>query len=310
MKVFENIKSFSVTWLASTYDKESAQGIIAHYYIPENDNEFIGLCRELYDKNEKFRVVGYTSNVYIRPNTNIDHLISIRHLNKFHIEDGVLVCQCGASVKQIVREMIKDGIDGYACMVDLPGTIGGAIYGNAGVSRHSIAQQLVDVRILLNNGNIKTFTPDELNFSYRDSALKRGELEGIILSCRLKRCLGDEMEIRKEAMAVHEWRMKNQPKSYCNLGTTSLLDIAKNTCWGLFLRYVSYAFALLLPSEKRITFRNKLIMTLMGKPRLAKYLFGLNRYMWTDSVSHEYFDDYVKIINRMYVRPRLEIEVW
>jgi len=30
-----------------------------------------------------------------------------------------------ASVKRIVREMVKDGIDGYACMIDLPGTVGG-----------------------------------------------------------------------------------------------------------------------------------------------------------------------------------------
>lgn len=310
MKVFENVKSCSVTWLANTYDKEKAQGIIAHYYLPESMNEFIGLCRELYGRNEMFRVVGATSNIYIRPDTNIDHLISIKHLNSFHIANGLLVCQCGVSVKRIVREMVKDGIDGYACMIDLPGTIGGAIYGHAGVSRHSIAQQLVDVQILLSDGKIKTFTPEELNFSYRSSALKRGELDGVILSCRLKRCPGDKKEIEREAKMVHEWRKKNQPGPSRNLGTTSLLTITKNTRIGFLLRYVAYALAILVPSEKRVAFKTKLIMMLMGKPRLAKYLFGLNRYMWMDTASHEYFDDYVDVINQLYVKPRLEIEVW
>lgn len=43
---------------------------------------------------------------------------------------------------------------------------------------------------------------------------------------------------------------------------------------------------------------------------LAKYLFGLNRYMWLDSAAHQCFDDYVDVINQLYVKPRLEIEVW
>ena len=51
-------------------------------------------------------------------------------------------------------------------------------------------------------------------------------------------------------------------------------------------------------------------MALLGKPGLAKYLFGLNRYMWLDSAAHLCFDDYVDVINQLYVKPRLEIEVW
>jgi len=178
------------------------------------------------------------------------------------------------------------------------------------VSRHSVVQQLVDVQLLLSDGNIKTFTPEELNFSYRSSALKRGELNGAILSCRLKRCQGDKEKIEREAKMVHEWRKKNQPGATRNLGTTSLLTITKNTWLGFLLRKVAYVLAILVPSEKRVTFKTKLIMMMIGKPRLSRYLYGLNRYMWMDTASHEYFDDYLKVINRMYVKPRLEIEVW
>ena len=59
-----------------------------------------------------------------------------------------------------------------------------------------------------------------------------------------------------------------------------------------------------------IKVKTKLIMALLGKPGLAKYLFGLNRYMWLDSAAHLCFDDYVEVINQLYVKPRLEIEVW
>lgn len=51
-------------------------------------------------------------------------------------------------------------------------------------------------------------------------------------------------------------------------------------------------------------------MKALGKPELSKYLFGLNRYMWMDAKAHENFEAYVEAINQLYVKPKLEIEVW
>lgn len=206
--------------------------------------------------------------------------------------------------------MVKDGIDGYACMIDLPGTIGGGVYGNAGVSRHSIVRQLKDVTILLANGTISTFSPEELGFKFRSSALKRGEMQGVILSCRLKRTPGNKKEIEDEAMMVHEWRKENQPGAARNLGTTSLLSIAKPTLKGKLLRTIAKCFACVLKPDDEAGFKTRFIMKALGKPELSQYLFGLNRYMWMDPKAHESFEAYVEAINQLYVKPRLEIEVW
>ena len=310
MKYYKNVKSYSVTWLANTYDKNTSQGTIANYYLPETMEEFTELCRELYRKNEKFHVVGSTSNVYIRPNTSFKHMISIRLLNRFYLDNDFMVCECGASVKRIVRRMVIDGIDGYACMIDLPGTIGGGVYGNAGVSRHSIVRQLKDVTVLLDNGSIRTFSPDDLGFTFRSSALKRGELQGIILSCRLKRTPGNKKEIEDEAMMVHEWRKENQPGAARNLGTTSLLSIAKPTLKGKLLRGIATVGAFVLKPNDKAGFKTRFIMKALGQSELSQYLFGLNRYMWMDAKAHENFEVYVEAINQLYVKPRLEIEVW
>lgn len=310
MKIFKNVKSYSVTWLANTYDKDTSQGTIANYYLPETMEELTELCRELYRKNEKFHVVGSSSNVYIRPNTSFKHLISIKLLNRFYLDNDFMVCECGASVKRIVGRMVTDGIDGYACMIDLPGTIGGGVYGNAGVSKHSIVRQLKDVTVLLDNGSIRTFSPDDLGFTFRFSALKRGELQGIILSCRLKRTPGNKKEIEDEAMMVHEWRKENQPGAARNLGTTSLLSIAKPTMKGNLLRAITKCFAYVLKPNDEAGFKTRFIMKALGKPELSKYLFGLNRYMWMDAKAHENFEAYVEAINQLYVKPKLEIEVW
>lgn len=133
---------------------------------------------------------------------------------------------------------------------------------------------------------------------------------GIILSCRLKRTKGDQKKIEDEAQMAHAWRKVNQPGAAKNLGTTSLLSIADRTMLGMALRCLASFIGMFVPSKKRNDVKIKLIMTWLGKPGLAKYLFGLNRYMWLDSAAHLCFDDYVEVINQLYVKPRLEIEVW
>lgn len=162
----------------------------------------------------------------------------------------------------------------------------------------------------MRDGCVRAFSPDELNFSFRSSSIKRKEWDGIILSCRLKRIKGDQKMIEDEAKMVHEWRKANQPGAARNLGTTSLLSIADRTVLGMVLRCLASFVGMFVPSKKRNDIKIKMIMMLLGKPGLAKYLFGLNRYMWLDSSAHLCFDDYVEVINRLYVKPRLEIEVW
>lgn len=109
---------------------------------------------------------------------------------------------------------------------------------------------------------------------------------------------------------VHAWRKANQPGAARNLGTTSLLSITNRTLLGMALRCLASFVGMFVPSKKRNDVKIKLIMTWLGKPGLAKYLFGLNRYMWLNSAAHLCFDDYVEVINQLYVKPRLEIEVW
>ena len=310
MKILHNIKSYSITWLSNTYDDEASNGVIENYYIPDTLEEFTTLCKEFYFKNEKFKIIGHTSNVYILPDTNIKNLISTRKLQRWNVEGGSLFCECGANIKRIARAMVAEGIKGFACLIDLPGTVGAAIYGNAGVSHDSVSGVLESVEILLQDGDICTWGYNDLGFAVRSSVLKRAEIEGVILSCRLRLEKGNKDEIINEAKFVHDWRVTNMPGASKNLGTTSLFADTSLTFTGFLVKSIVSLICFFQKHKKNEQLKLNVLLNLLQYKELKPYLFGLNRYIWNDSNAHKQFCKYLKLVKKMYKKPRLEIEVW
>ena len=302
MEVRHNIKTYSISWLASSYDSTTATGIIENYYVPESLEELKSICLNLIQNKESYRIVGHTSNVYFLPNTNIRNLISTRKVNKWFIEGNILTCECGVNVKTLTRAMVENGMEGFAGMIDLPGTVGGAIYGNSDVSNYSISNLIESVTFLTEKGNLKTLTRNDLGFQFRSSALKRSEIKGTILKCKLLVKRGDRNRELNKAETIHEWRKRNQPGPLNNLGTTAILE--KRTKLGLILSIVSKL--LNLRGKKKADF----MLSCSGGSSLKSYTFGLNRYMWKDANAHLLFNKYVEVIMKLYKSPKLEIEIW
>jgi UDP-N-acetylmuramate dehydrogenase len=78
----------------------------------------------------------------------------------------------GANLVHVVSAAVQAGLGGLETLVDVPGTVGGAVYGNAGCYGGAMADSVTHVE-LWRGGNITSVGPHELGFSYRSSALKR-----------------------------------------------------------------------------------------------------------------------------------------
>lgn len=310
MIIKHKIRTYTVTWLANSYDKEKSTGIIDNYYIPENLSEFENLCKNLFLAKEDFKVIGHTSNIYLRPDTNIKHLISTRRLNTWKSENNYLLCDCGVSVMSLTKSMVNEGVEGFSGMIDLPGTVGAAIYGNAGVSKYSISNLLESITFLQEDGKIRVLTHEDLRFTFRSSALKRHEMSGVILRCKLKKEYGNKQEILQETLYIHKWRKDNQPGPARNLGTTALLADSKSTFSGGIVRAIAKLCCHIIKPADSIMYKTNIILWLTGFSSLSPYLRGLNRFIWTDTEAHALFDKYLKFINKLYRNPKLEIEVW
>lgn len=302
MEVLHNIKTYSISWLISSYDSTTATGIIENYYIPSNLAELKSICIDLIRNKEPYKIVGHTSNVYFLPNTSIRNLISTRRVNKWLLKENILTCDCGVNVKTLTRAMIEKGVEGFAGMIDLPGTIGGAIYGNSSVSTYSISNLIESVTVLTETGDFITLTNKDLGFQFRSSVFKRSEIKGTILSCTLQVKKGDRNRELETAEIVHKWRKNNQPGPLNNLGTTAILE--KRTFFGFLLSIITKV--LKLKGGEKAHF----ILACSGGSSLKSYTFGLNRYMWKNSRAHLLFPKYLNTIKRIYRDVKLEIEVW
>ncbi len=94
-----------------------------------------------------------------------------------------------ADLDAVVKACVEAGTTGLEELSGIPGTLGGAIYGNAGAFGRQIGEFVVSLEIAANDGSVETISRDECGFSYRDSAFKRNG--AIIVSATLKGAASD-----------------------------------------------------------------------------------------------------------------------
>lgn len=130
----------------------------------------------------------------------------------------------GSSLSHVLDVAVAAGLTGLEFLAGIPGTVGGAIYGNAGAYGWSIGDVLRWATILWPDGERKTMAREDLAFGYRDSALKRKP--GIVLKATLLCIPGDkrESEARVRDILGRRWA-KHPPR-----GTACAGSYFKNSC--------------------------------------------------------------------------------
>lgn len=306
MKLYNNKKIKEISWI-------KRGGVAKCYYEPETQKELILLVDKLNKAHEQYDLVGHTSNIYFKDSYNIGNLISTKRLNHWTETDTDIYCECGVSMQLLSRSMVRQGIKGFEGLIDLPGTIGGAIYGNSGCFGNLVSDLLVDVDVLMSDGTRCMLRKNELHFSKRSSAFKRQLISGIILSVHLKKEKGDTEQLKAMAVKNHQERMNTQPRPQKNLGTT-YSEFGKKTLQGIIISLLSKFYSRVLQLmgsdyQTRCKKKYEFEYTLVGGRSVLPYLFSRDRFIWWDSKADDAFDLYKKVVHRLYVSPTLEIEI-
>lgn len=143
-------------------------------------------------------------------------------------ENEILKVGAGASLGGFARKSIKLGLSGIHKLAGIPGSIGGAIYMNAGAYGQEISQTCVSVETLRADGNIRTRTAEECNFNYRHSIfqeLKQKDSAEIILSATFRLTEAHNLgktstDLETEMQECMAKRKNSQPLSMPNAGST------------------------------------------------------------------------------------------
>lgn len=173
----------------------------------------------------KFLVVGLGSNMVVNDEIFDGAVVWINKSTSPYIkmtDDGLVESYAGQTLDELIQFMFQNKLRGLEALGGLPSTVGGAIRGNAGAFGVEMKDVVAQVEVLdAASGEIKTFTNEECEFSYRDSMFKDNHnliiLRGIF---RLHPATEQELE---EAKKVYEanisYREKNHPVEYPSCGS-------------------------------------------------------------------------------------------
>jgi UDP-N-acetylmuramate dehydrogenase len=130
---------------------------------------------------------------------------------RFHSGDQPSVtAESGVVFSNLANRCASKGYAGLEWAATVPGTVGGAVYGNAGAFGGDAAGNLIWAELLTENGREK-FTAEQMGYGYRTSILKRAELDAIVLSAELslENSTKEEVTVKVEQFSAH--RKATQP---------------------------------------------------------------------------------------------------
>ena len=117
---------------ASKFTTYKVGGLVRAIIYPKNTDKLVLLCKLIRKYNIKYKILGNGSNLLFSDKTYEGVLIKLDEFNKIEFFGTKVICGAGASLMKVARESIKKGLAGLEFACGIPGTIGGAVYMNAG----------------------------------------------------------------------------------------------------------------------------------------------------------------------------------
>ncbi len=178
--------------------------------------EILRLCRK---QDVPYFILGNGSNLLVGDRGFRGVVINIMdNMNDIKVDGGVIKAQAGAMLIKVSRAARDNSLTGLEFASGIPGTIGGAIYMNAGAYGGEMKDVVTKVTAMDAEGEIYTFGTDELEFSYRHSVIQQRDL--IVLDVTMKLVAGDQKIIDDRMSELAVARRTKQPLEYPSAGST------------------------------------------------------------------------------------------
>jgi len=184
-----------------------------------NIDKFIQLLTYLANNNLDFKVIGATSNILFLDDVLYNIIISTTHLDNISFNDASVTVESGKSLIDFIRILHSKDIHGFEGLEGIPGTVGGALFMNAGAYGYTISDNLKNIKYFdLESCQVKNIGLIDLEFSSRNSIFRKNR-NLIILEASFKIEEGNSLAIYEKVEQFHIARHLYQEFVYPNLGS-------------------------------------------------------------------------------------------
>lgn len=190
------------------------------------ETAFAGIIKMLLHEGIPHVVVGNCTNILIE-DTGVEGAVIFTHkINAVSSvgEDGSISVQSGCSLQKIISLCVEHGFTGMEGLAGIPGSVGGAIAGNAGSFGYEIKDVITSVDVLTPAGDKRNISGQEIGFEYRNSHLP---LDSIIINANISLKPDDPYDIKKKVDGFIAEKKLKQPVSRHTAGC-----VFKNPSYG------------------------------------------------------------------------------
>ena len=189
------------------------------FVMPENEQQLcsaVALCKE---QAVRYYLLGNGSNILFADEGFSGVVIDVSALDaEIAVEDTVLTAGAGVCLAALCKAALKHGLSGLEFAYGIPGTVGGAVYMNAGAYGGEMKDVLTTVQYLTAEGEVKEAAAAKLDLRYRHSIFE--ENGGCILSAQFTLTPGEPEAIRSKMDELMAKRLDKQPLDKPSAGST------------------------------------------------------------------------------------------
>lgn len=215
---FYDINDIKIDEKLSEYVNFKVGGPADILLIPNSKEQVIKSIKICKENNIPFYLIGNGSNILVRDGGFRGVVLSLKNVKNIYVDGEKIEAECGVILKEVSDKAIENSLTGFEFACGIPGTIGGAVFMNAGAYDGEISKVIESAEVIDENCNIIRLSREELDFGYRSSlVMKKGYT---VLSAVFKLEKGQVKTIKELIEDLTNKRESKQPLEYPSAGST------------------------------------------------------------------------------------------
>ena len=249
-----NIGKYLENEMISKYTTYKVGGNARLIVYPKNREKLVSIIKKLRSSKIKYMILGNGSNTLFSDKEYDGVIIKLDAFDKITYFRDIVKAEAGVNLIKLSYQTVKRGLAGLEFATGIPGTVGGAIFMNAGAYKSDMGYITKSVEILTPNLEIITMTNRELDFHYRTSFLQKHR-DYICLEATFQLRKSDKDLLQEIVDDRKNRRLESQPLEYPSAG--SVFRNPENNFAGKLIEdlgYKGYSIGGAKVSEKHANF--------------------------------------------------------
>lgn len=223
MSIVKNIKKLGIGRVISDakmkdYTTYKVGGPVKCVVFPNDEASLITLIKYLDSSNIKYKILGNGSNVIFNDSGYDGVIIKLDNFNSLKIIGTKVIVGAGYLLNKLALRVSRLGLTGMEFATGIPGTVGGAVYMNAGAYKSDMGYIVTSVKVITPDYRIEILHNKDLDFHYRSSFLQKNK-GYICIEASISLAKGNSLEIMEIIEERKKRRIETQPLEYPSAGS-------------------------------------------------------------------------------------------